>query len=164
MNFVLDKILFLPYSGNQCLRFNFTYSILHVLFLGLMALFLQSFANCAILHPFFFSDFTPHFFTPFLILHPIFGFNCTLAPIFLLIVRFRTLSSFFLAILHPIFCPLSPLLMMILNKTQLAKDGCKIAQKKKKGCKIAQLAKDKGKSAIKPIFIYYFWGLVYRFL
>jgi biotin operon repressor len=28
--------------------------------------------------------------------------------------------------------------------------GCKIAQKKRKGYKIAQLAKDRGKSAIKP--------------
>jgi hypothetical protein len=30
------------------------------------------------------------------------------------------------------------------------KMGCKIVQKKRGGCKIAQLAKDRGKSAIKP--------------
>jgi len=33
------------------------------------------------------------------------------------------LLLFFLVILYHIFIPLSPLLMMILNKTQLAKDG-----------------------------------------
>jgi len=45
---------------------------------------------------------------------------------------------------------------MILNKTQLAKDGVHNRSKKKKGCKIAQLAKDRGKSAIKPLNKYPF--------
>jgi len=40
--------------------------------------------------------------------------------------------------------------MMISNKTQLAKDGVQNHSLKKRGCKIAQLAKDRGKSAIKP--------------
>jgi len=51
----------------------------------------------------------------------------------------------FLAILHSIFCPISPLLMMILTKTQLAKDGVQNRSKKRWGCKIAQITKDRGK-------------------
>jgi len=38
-----------------------------------------------------------------------------------------------------------------LNKTQLTKNRVQNRSKKKRGCKIAQLAKDRGKSAIKPI-------------
>jgi len=40
--------------------------------------------------------------------------------------------------------------MIILSKTQLKKDGVQNRSKKKRGWKIAQLAKDRGKSAIKP--------------
>ena len=43
--------------------------------------------------------------------------------------------------------------MMILNKTQLAKDGVQNRSKKKWGCKFAQLAKDRGKSTIKLFFL-----------
>jgi len=65
--------------------------------LGLIALFSLSFVNCAILHPFFLSDFAPYLFAPFLILHLIFVFNCIFAPY--LFVN--------CVILHPLFIFLS---------------------------------------------------------
>ena len=46
----------------------------------LNCIFPLSLANCAILHPFFLSDFAPYLFVPFLILNPTFVFNCTFAP------------------------------------------------------------------------------------
>jgi hypothetical protein len=41
----------------------------------------------------------------------------------------------------PIFCPLSPLLMMILNKTQLTKDGVQNRSKKKEGVQNRTISK-----------------------
>ena len=112
-----------------------------------MHFFPLSFVNCAILHPLFLFewfctpsfyplfDFAPHFcvqlhFCPYLFA------NCAiLHPLFLL----------FWAILHSIFCPFSPLLMMILNKTQLTKDGVQNCSKKRGGAKTPQLANNRGK-------------------
>jgi len=93
---------------------------------------------------FFFSDFAPYLFAPFLVRWTFLWLIALLPLIFFANCAILHPSSFFRAILHPIFCPLSPLLMMILNKTQLTKNGVQNRSKKKRVCKIAQLAKDRG--------------------
>jgi len=74
--------------------------------IGLIALFPLSFVNCAILHPlFFWSDFAPHLFDPFLVRWTFLCLIALLPPMFLPIVQFCTPFYFFERLCTPSFAP-----------------------------------------------------------
>ena len=76
--------------------------------------------------------------------------NCTFAPIFLSIVRLCILSSVFLSDFAPHLLPLFPYFNDDFEQNTIDKRWGAKSLKEKRGCNIAQLAKDRGKSAIKP--------------
>jgi len=100
---------------------------------------------------FFLSDFAPHPFAPL----------SDFAPHLCVQLHFSPLSFANCAILHPLFFFLSDFAPHLLSVFPSFKDDfeqntigkrwdAKSLKKKRGGCKIAQLAKDRGKSAIKP--------------